>query len=329
MAEDVFEEHADLAAEWVRQACDAARGVVTAGLVVRVMLPETKLSNNSRRRSGSSGPENRRWLDDGAAAREIAQLKAEVASLRRPSVEVGAELLGKYSGDGNWYDVIVEAVSTDSARVRFRDYGNSEDVALSDLRAKGDDRDAVIAQLRADLAAQPRSSEDALRDTELASLRAELASYKDAERRASLLEETVASQAEEIRRLSETAQPADASAVFGAAPADAAGLFGAPPADADEVAQLKQRIAELEASDASEALAARRGRPIRARSEPWKKRTQMLPCIGGGQRTPPDGARRAQGQRGDSTRHVYATIMDKSRGSAGSCGSRRRTFRGR
>ena len=62
-------------------------------------------------------------LDDGAAAKEIAQLKAEVASLRRPLVEVGAELLGKYAGDGNWYDVIVEAVTTDSARVRFRDYG--------------------------------------------------------------------------------------------------------------------------------------------------------------------------------------------------------------
>ena len=68
------------------------------------------------------------------------------------------------------------------------------------------------ASLRADLAAQPRSSEDALRDTELASLRAELASYKDAEQRASLLEETVASQAEEIRRLSEATQPADAAA---------------------------------------------------------------------------------------------------------------------
>ena len=77
--------------------------------------------------------------------------------MRRPSVEVGAELLGKYAGDGNWYDVIVEAVSTDSARVRFRDYGNSEDVALSDLRAKGDDRDAIIAQLRADLAAATAS----------------------------------------------------------------------------------------------------------------------------------------------------------------------------
>ena len=48
-----------------------------------------------------------------------------------------------------------------------------------------------------------------------------------------------------------------ATAAVPAAPADAAGLFGAPPADADEVAQLKQRIAELEASDASEALAAR------------------------------------------------------------------------
>jgi myosin heavy subunit len=135
--------------------------------------------------------------------------------------------------------------------VRFRDYGNSEDVSLSDLRAKGDDRDAIIAQLRAELASQKAPDIDAerekLRETELTSLRAELASYKDAEQRASLLEETVASQAEEIRRLSEASQPADAS--------DAASLFGAPPND--EVDQLKKSIQELEASDASEALAAR------------------------------------------------------------------------
>ena len=199
-------------------------------------------------------------LDDGAASKEIEQLKAEVAALRRPSVEVGAELLGKYAGDGNWYDVIVEAVSSDSARVRFRDYGNSEDVSLSDLRAKGDDRDAVIAQLRAELAqreSEPRHDGADLRDTELASLRAELASKNDEAARAALLEETVSSQAEEIRRLSEAAAApaADASAVFGEAPADAAGLFGAPPNE--EVAQLKQRIQELEANDASEALAAR------------------------------------------------------------------------
>ena len=103
----------------------------------------------------------------------------------------------------------------------------------------------------------PGPSGDALRDTELASLRAELASYKDAEQRASLLEETVASQAGGDPSVEREATAADASAVFGAAPADAAGLFGAPPADADEVAQLKQRIQELEANDASEALAAR------------------------------------------------------------------------
>ena len=164
-------------------ACDAARGVVTAGLVGsgdQARDEALKALQEEVRQLRSREPAV--VLDDGAAAKEIAQLKAEVAALRKPSVEVGAELLGKYAGDGNWYDVIVEAVSTDSARVRFRDYGNSEDVALSDLRAKGDDRDAVIAQLRADLAAQPRSSEDALRDTSLASLRAELASYKDAER---------------------------------------------------------------------------------------------------------------------------------------------------
>jgi hypothetical protein len=113
MAEDVFEADADLA-EWVRQACDAARGVVTAGLVgsgdaardeaLKALQEEVRQLRNR---------EPSMVLDDGAAAKEIAQLKAEVASLRRPSVEVGAELLGKYSGDGNWYDVIVEAVTAD------------------------------------------------------------------------------------------------------------------------------------------------------------------------------------------------------------------------
>ena len=269
--------------------------------------------------------------------------------------------------------------------MRFRDYGNSEDVALADLRAKGDDRDAVIAQLRADLAAQPRSSEDALRDTELASLRAELASCKDAEQRASLLEETVASQAEEIRRLSE-AKPPDASAVFGAepdaarrdaeqraalleetvasqaeeirrlteaaaapagrrgasgrrasavfgaAPADAAGLFGAPPADDGVVDELKKRIQELEANDASEARGPRR-RGVRNYSDgsgPWKRRTQMLQVHW---RRPTNACRRSA-PRARPTRRRYSqkpsSPSSTSReGSAGSCGSRRRTFRGR
>ena len=115
MAEDVFEADSDLA-EWVRQACDAARGVVTAGLVgsgdaardeaLRALQEEVR---QLRAREPAV------VLDEGAAAKEIDQLKAEVASLRQPSVEVGAELLGKYSGDGNWYDVIIEAVTADGA----------------------------------------------------------------------------------------------------------------------------------------------------------------------------------------------------------------------
>jgi hypothetical protein len=113
MAEDVFESDSDLA-EWTQKACDAARGVVTAGLVgsgdaardeaLKALQEEVQ---QLRAREPSV------VLDDGAAAKEIEQLKNELASLRRPSVEVGAELLGKYAGDGNWYDVIIEAVTAD------------------------------------------------------------------------------------------------------------------------------------------------------------------------------------------------------------------------
>ena len=174
---------------------------------------------------------------------------------------------------------------------------------------------------------------DALRDTEFASLRAELASYKDAEQRASLLEETVASQAEEIRRLSEAAGGRRVRGA-GAAPADAAGLFGAPPpADDGVVDELKKRIAELEASDASEALAARVAEAAQLQREspgPGRREHKCIKCIGGGQRTPPDGARRAQGQRGDSTvRNPRNQSWTSLEGSAGSCGNKRRTFRGR
>ena len=115
VAEDVFESDADLA-DWVRQACDAARGVVTAGLVgsgdaardeaLRALQEEVR---QLRAREPAV------VLDDGAAAKEIDQLKNELASLRRPSVEVGSELLGKYAGDGDWYDVIVESVTADGA----------------------------------------------------------------------------------------------------------------------------------------------------------------------------------------------------------------------
>ena len=143
---------------------------------------------------------------------------------------------------------------------------------LCDLRAKGD----------ADLAAQlPRSSEGRALRHGARFFRAELASYKDAERRASrsLLEETVASQAEEIRRLSEAAAApaADASAVFGAAPADAAGLFGAPPADADVVDELRSASRSSRPATRPHHLppASRKVLNYSDVSRPWKKRTQM------------------------------------------------------
>ena len=108
MAEDVFESDSDFA-EWTQKACDAARGVVTAGLVgsgdaardeaLRALQEEVQQLRNR---------EPAVVLDDGAASKEIEQLKNELAALRRPSVEVGAELLGKYAGDGNWYDVIIK-----------------------------------------------------------------------------------------------------------------------------------------------------------------------------------------------------------------------------
>ena len=115
MAEDVFESDSELA-QWVREACDQARGVVTAGLVgsgdaardeaLRALQEEVQ---QLRAREPSV------VLDEGAASKEIERLKNELASLRQPLVEAGAELLGKYAGDGNWYDVIVEAVTADGA----------------------------------------------------------------------------------------------------------------------------------------------------------------------------------------------------------------------
>ena len=275
-AGDVFEADADLAA-WVTTAADAARGVVTSRLVgssdaardsaLQALQAEI---NELRARSAGGVDEGAAAATDVAAATDaalaerdaaIVALRAEVAALRGldpAAIVVGAELLAMYSGDGNYYDVIVEAVTEAGCQVRFRDYGNSEEVPLQYLKARDgagaatgvDERDAVIASLQQELAQRAPSDGE-----ELATLRAELAVAGDAKARASFLEETVAGQADEIRRLSEAR---DAPAAFGAAPQDAAGLFGAPPADDGIVAALKQRVAELEgADDASEALAAR------------------------------------------------------------------------
>ena len=115
MAEDVFESDSDLA-EWTQKACDAARGVVTAGLVGSGdAARDEALKALQEEVQQLRAREPAVVLDDGAASKEIEELKAEVASLRQPSVEVGSELLGKYAGDGNWYDVVVEAVTADGA----------------------------------------------------------------------------------------------------------------------------------------------------------------------------------------------------------------------
>jgi survival-of-motor-neuron-related-splicing factor 30 len=51
-------------------------------------------------------------------------------------IVVGAELVGRYSGDGKYYDVIVEAVTDFGYRVAFTEYGNSEELPLEYLRVR-------------------------------------------------------------------------------------------------------------------------------------------------------------------------------------------------
>ena len=51
-------------------------------------------------------------------------------------VVVGAELVGRYSGDGKYYDVIVEAVTDFGYKVSFTEYGNSEELPLEYLRVR-------------------------------------------------------------------------------------------------------------------------------------------------------------------------------------------------
>ena len=51
-------------------------------------------------------------------------------------VVVGAELVGRYSGDGKYYDVVVEAVTDFGYKVSFTEYGNSEELPLEYLRVR-------------------------------------------------------------------------------------------------------------------------------------------------------------------------------------------------
>ena len=143
---------------------------------------------------------------------------------------------------------------------------------MADLRAKGDDRYAVIAQLRA----EPRRNRGlGRRHVHGASHQAELASYKDAEQRAALLEETVASQAEEIRRLSEAAarqlptRPRLKGAGRRPVCRRAAGRRrrSGPTQETNRGARGQRRVGSI-------------SRPLRVLncsdvSRPWKKRTQM------------------------------------------------------
>jgi len=65
-------------------------------------------------------------------------LRDEVAALQSNSddIAVGAELSGKFSGDGRYYDVVVEEVTETGYRVLFTEYGNSEELPREHLRKR-------------------------------------------------------------------------------------------------------------------------------------------------------------------------------------------------
>jgi len=54
-------------------------------------------------------------------------------------LRVGFECVGRYSGDGKYYDAVVEAVTDFGYKVSFTAYGNAEELPLEYLRPKGDD----------------------------------------------------------------------------------------------------------------------------------------------------------------------------------------------
>ena len=45
-------------------------------------------------------------------------------------IAVGYECVGRFSGDGKYYDVVVEAVTDFGYKVNFIEYGNSEELPL-------------------------------------------------------------------------------------------------------------------------------------------------------------------------------------------------------
>lgn len=52
------------------------------------------------------------------------------------SVTAGWDCMARYSGDGKWYEAVVEEVTDLGYRVNFVDYGNSEEVPLEYLRPR-------------------------------------------------------------------------------------------------------------------------------------------------------------------------------------------------
>mmetsp|Transcript_2281 Transcript_2281/g.6484 ORF Transcript_2281/g.6484 Transcript_2281/m.6484 type:complete len:320 (+) Transcript_2281:921-1880(+) len=51
-------------------------------------------------------------------------------------IAVGYECVGRFSGDGKYYDVVVEAVTDFGYKVNFIEYGNSEELPLEYLRQR-------------------------------------------------------------------------------------------------------------------------------------------------------------------------------------------------
>ena len=54
-------------------------------------------------------------------------------------IDVGFECVGRYSGDGKYYEVVVEAITDFGYKVQFQEYGNSEELPLEYLRPKDAD----------------------------------------------------------------------------------------------------------------------------------------------------------------------------------------------
>jgi ATP-binding cassette subfamily F protein 3 len=81
------------------------------------------------------------------------KIQWEVATEKnRGELRTGTFIQAKYSGDGAWYDAIIEQLipSTGMYSVTFTEYGNTEDVGLASIKIRkeaGDDDDAEIPKL--------------------------------------------------------------------------------------------------------------------------------------------------------------------------------------